>query len=365
MPQSESVQKKSRKASETAKKQKTASLNVTVNDSVNDSVSESKRDETPSKMPETQATITQLFKEGKGEKSDRKEERSTDTILKSLEMKMSKLVTVDHLQEEFKKMITEEFLSSKLETLKIELKSHFDQELETVYAKIEALEQQKEMDKKEVEGVKNDLSDMETKVQAVQSKNKSLEQKNTELSEKIKEMSESIINQEIHLNDIEQYTRRNNIRIYGIDDRNRDETAQETTYTLLNFFRDQLSVSLKPSDIDIAHRMGRFQKEGNRIVICRFVSRSVRNDLMKKRSALKGSTFVIRDDLTRKNAKLLEKTSEVENVKSAWSDQGKIIALIDGDPAKKETVVVTLKTDLSGQLKVPKRPEGSILNDRD
>lgn len=124
MPQSESVQKKGRKASEPAKKQKTASLNVTVNDSVNDSVSESKRDETPSKMPETQATIIQLFKDGKSEKSDRKEERSTDTILKSLEMKMSKLVTVDHLQEEFKKMITEEFLSSKLEALKIELKSH-------------------------------------------------------------------------------------------------------------------------------------------------------------------------------------------------------------------------------------------------
>ena len=48
--------------------------------------------------------------------------------------------------------------------------------------------------------------------------------------------------------------------------------------------------------------------------------RTLRNDVMKNRKMLKGSAMVIREDLTFKNAKLLEEASAVSNVKAAWSD---------------------------------------------
>lgn len=60
------------------------------------------KSETPSKIPETQATITELFKKGT-EDRDRTEGgaenvRSIDTVLRSLDAKLKKMVTVDHLQ---------------------------------------------------------------------------------------------------------------------------------------------------------------------------------------------------------------------------------------------------------------------------
>ena len=183
----------------------------------------------------------------------------------------------------------------------------------------------------------------------------------------IKELKEMLHSMNERLNDLEQYTRRNNIRIYGLNDRDKDESAQETTYAVLNFLREKLEIGLKPGDIDIAHRIGRFQSNWNRIVICCFVSRTQRNEVMKKRSALKGTQFVIKEDLTRRNAKLLEKTSELENVQSVWSDQGKIIALLKNgtQTGKKNTMVVTLSTDLSKPLVIPKNSVASLLTDRD
>ena len=63
---------------------------------------------------------------------------------------------------------------------------------------------------------------------------------------------------------------------------------------------------------------------------------------------LKGKAQIIHEDLTRKNAKLLEDASDAPNVSSAWSDQGKIIVNLDTD----EKMQVTLKTN----LKIPLTP---------
>ena len=64
---------------------------------------------------------------------------------------MNKMVTTEYIESEFKKIVTEKFLTSKIERLKIELKDHFDQELEKVYSKIETLERESTQAKQEVE----------------------------------------------------------------------------------------------------------------------------------------------------------------------------------------------------------------------
>lgn len=49
---------------------------------------------------------------------------------------------------------------------------------------------------------------------------------------------------------------------------------------------------------------------------------------MSVRRNLKGPSDVIREDLTIKNAKLLEEVSAKAEVENAWSDDGEILALL-------------------------------------
>lgn len=88
--------------------------------------------------------------------------------------------------------------------------------------------------------------------------------------------------------------------------------------------------------------MGRFNKDSNRPVICKFVSRFTKHEVIKARRVLKNTAVVIREDLTLQNAKLLERTNACDSVRAAWSDEGKIIALLNNN----KKTVVDMKTDL-------------------
>ena len=60
---------------------------------------------------------------------------------------------------------------------------------------------------------------------------------------------------------------------------------------------------------------------------------------MRRRRKLKGTSYVILEDLTKKNAKLQEDASDAPNVTNALSDEGKIIVKLDIS----EKTEVTLK----------------------
>lgn len=61
------------------------------------------------------------------------------------------------------------------------------------------------------------------------------------------------------------------------------------------------------------------------------------------RKLLKSTPIVIREDLTTKNAKLIEKLSTTDDVSNVWSDEGKIITqLLNGKKMR-----MNLYTDLS------------------
>lgn len=151
----------------------------------------------------------------------------------------------------------------------------------------------------------------------------------------------------MRINDLEQYTRRNSVRIYGIDDQNNRETPAETTSKIIQMFNNNLEIQVKEYDIDIAHRLGPFKSDANRPNICKFLSRTLRTEVIRARRKLKGTRIIIKDDLTLKNQKLLQEAAAVGNVQSAWSDNGRIIVLLE--TGKK--VVVDLKMDLTEPIK--------------
>ena len=132
---------------------------------------------------------------------------------------------------------------------------------------------------------------------------------------------------ECTINNIEQYTRINNIRIFGMDDRNPKENAFQCEQRVLSLLSNKLGIKLKPCDIEIAHRIGRFQKDGNRPVIVRFINRKHKMECIRCRYRLKGQSEVIVEDLTSKNHEKLIKLKALECVKQAWTRDGKLYAV--------------------------------------
>lgn len=207
----------------------------------------------------------------------------------------------------------------------MDLKQHFKNEMDKVYEKVNELEESFKKSVTTVTELRNQVSNLETELCYLKKENSHLKRDRDNMLVRMDQAEHVIMVNTSHTNDLEQYTRRNNIRIYGIDDHNKDETAQETTLKVINFCRNTLGLTLERSDINTAHCMGRFQENGDRVIICRFVSRIDRDEVIKRQKQLKGTKCVVREDLTIKNAKLLKTVSEMENVKSARSDQGKII----------------------------------------
>ena len=66
-----------------------------------------------------------------------------------------------------------------------------------------------------------------------------------------------------------------------------------------------------------------------------FCSYRVREKYMRNRRQLKGSGITINEDLTAKNFKLLRDAQAHEKVSTAWSSDGRVIALIAGSGEKK------------------------------
>ena len=102
----------------------------------------------------------------------------------------------------------------------------------------------------------------------------------------------------LQLDDMQQYNRRENICVYGVQKAKYSKDDGETV--ILNVAKT-LGVNLQPADIQRSHRLGKKKNaEKPRPIIVRFVSYKKRNELFYKKSELKKSAdyknvFVVED----------------------------------------------------------------------
>ena len=127
------------------------------------------------------------------------------------------------------------------------------------------------------------------------------------------------------LNNLEQYTRRNSVRIHGMREKGRGRNVENTYNMVADFFYNELG--LEP-DIEIAHRIGVKSRDPNkpRTIIVKFVRRSDKLNVMLQRKSLKGKGISISDDLTVKNVSLINETRNHERIEATWSWDGKVYA---------------------------------------
>ncbi len=110
-------------------------------------------------------------------------------------------------------------------------------------------------------------------------------------------------------NENEQYSRRNNVRIFGLP-----ENVHENCYDVVLDLCGELNIDISRNELDRVHRVGRVLNRSNsytnvadhpRPMIVKLIGHQSKLKLIKARKNLKGKDVYIREDLTKVNHALL------------------------------------------------------------
>ena len=156
------------------------------------------------------------------------------------------------------------------------------------------------------------------------------------LKTKIDTLENSLIAASIISDDIDQYSRRDNLKIAGLI------VEKNVSYAdAIIEFGSQLGVHIVHTDISIAHKLPTKSKLSSTLV--RFNRRSVRNDLYLARKKIKDTLnykIYINEDLTHRRSNLLHSLKRDELTKSAWSYNGFICCTLKDN----DDVILTIKS---------------------
>ena len=141
----------------------------------------------------------------------------------------------------------------------------------------------------------------------------------------------------IELNRQAQYSRKDNLRMFGVAENEGEDCRQ----VVCDVIARKLDVHILPSDIAVAHRLPKSRKQTHPPIIIRFKERQVRWDILKVRKKLKGSGISIAEDMTQDNFKLMMDAQESGCFTSVWFSNGRVKA----SDRKKKTHTLNLFDD--------------------
>lgn len=148
------------------------------------------------------------------------------------------------------------------------------------------------------------------------------------LEEKINKIEEYIPKQDLILESLgktqakyEQLIRKNNILFYGLDEKaNTDSLA-----SVLDIFNTKMNLSMINSDVDACFRIGRANAGKTRPLLIKFSNGFHRQSVFSRKKMLKGTKYVIKEDLTAEKVKLLKLTiAKAGGNGKVWTNFGTI-----------------------------------------
>jgi hypothetical protein len=154
------------------------------------------------------------------------------------------------------------------------------------------------------------------------------------------------------VNSVEGHQRRWAVRIFGVEAPGaRVETTHETKLRVVDFITKELKIEgVHYEDVDTAHRVGIKDINGKQTVLTRFYSRDITQKLLKNKRVLKGSDYVLHEDLTLKSRTLLYNVKHHSHVEAAWSQNGSIWTILKTGGRKFK---VKITDDLEEKLRLP------------
>ncbi|XP_032232538.2 uncharacterized protein LOC116601130 [Nematostella vectensis] len=145
----------------------------------------------------------------------------------------------------------------------------------------------------------------------------------------------------------EQYSRRNNIRIGGIPEDDSEEREQ-TDGKVINLIKENLGITILPTDICRSHRTGKKKDSKPRQIIVKFTRHNTKLEVMRKRKELKQkkSSIFINEDLTQqprlKMVKLLKDEGK-DLISKSWSADGIIFVRLNKNEANGNNIKFLLQ----------------------
>ena len=145
-----------------------------------------------------------------------------------------------------------------------------------------------------------------------------------DLDEKVNAMARQI---HIELNEIEQYSRKGCIRIYGLN------VHPNTNYVsaVLHFLQNKLNINLHPHDLVAVHPLPRrtsSNKDSPPPIFVKFVRYTDKSLVIRERRNLRGKGISIHEDMTHKNRLLLNRVTIDDRFEKAWFSNGSVWGLL-------------------------------------
>lgn len=117
---------------------------------------------------------------------------------------------------------------------------------------------------------------------------------------------------------IEQYSRRNNVRIMGLT----EEPGEKTYEVVIKLLKEKLDIDAANGVIDRTHRIGSIRTGSTRQVIVKFVSYQHKMMAMQQRKRLKGTGISVTEDLTKERLSLFKSAQAKYGRGSVWTFDG-------------------------------------------
>ena len=159
------------------------------------------------------------------------------------------------------------------------------------------------------------------------------------------------------LDELDQYGRRNMIRLSGVPETGDSES---TIDVVIETIKKNLNIELQKSDIDRTHRLGTYNSNATnpRSIVIKFSNYTSRSLIYGERRRLRDTKLFLNDHLTATRsrylyiARLYKKSDLITN---AWSAEGRILVR---DKADKKTFAIVCLSDLTafdpeGKVKIP------------
>ena len=156
------------------------------------------------------------------------------------------------------------------------------------------------------------------------------------LKEENDKLIQRVFQTERGLNDLEQYGRRSNLKIFNLPEE-ANETAQKTTEKVCEIITNTVGVETTIEHIEACHRLPvsseprRDGKPKIKPIIVRFKERRHRDEIFQNKAKCKGKGYSLGEDLTRENASRCQAAHNHSSCKSSWSINGKIWARLNND----------------------------------
>lgn len=192
---------------------------------------------------------------------------------------------------------------------------------------------------KKIEVLGENVMEIKTVVNTIETKINTLSASLEEVKSTANKHSEEIRAINFSLDQLEQYGRRNNLRFLGIS-----ETEKESTDNLvMDIIVNKLKVNISLGAIERMHRLGKPDSRGKpRPIIVKFSSYRVRSAIFWKKTQLKGSGFIINEDLTAFRYALFKKAAAFYGVRNVWTIDGRFFVNQSQDGGQRKQI---LKTD--------------------